>query len=206
MHHPRVSCRQAERCEEVGAKYHFDQLDAHAAPSKRSGLEKAIFQVEEAIKRRKSDAPSSRATLEHLQNLLNEAQRGESQLSPRSRPHSYSAAYSPDPKDIRRVETLHSTANEVTATANDDQLAALEDAENPLQLLARASDLRITSPRSFDDGAPTPGSKVNGSEQSAYLDVHRFFLPMKASLDQGPGLDPIDNGLITKQEAETLLA
>jgi hypothetical protein len=206
MHHTRVPYWQAKRREEVGAKHHFDQLDAHAAPSKRSGLEKAIFQVEEAIKRRKSDAPSSRTTLEHLQNLLNEAQRDESQLSPRSRPHSFSAPYSPDSKNTKRVDTLHPTVREITATASDDQLAALEDVENPLQLLARASDLRITSPRSFDDGAPTPGSIMNGSEQSAYLDVHRFFLPMKASLDQGPGLDPIDNGLVTKQEAETLLA
>lgn len=38
------------------------------------------------------------------------------------------------------------------------------------------------------------------------MDVHRFFLPMKASLDQGPGLDPIDVGLVTLDEAETLLA
>jgi hypothetical protein len=209
MRHTRVPYWPAERCEEVGANhYHLDQFDAHAhaSTSKRSGLEKAIFQVEEAIKRRKSDAPSSRATLDHLQNLLNEAQRDENQSPPQPRPHSFSTPYSPGTKVTERANTLHSTASDVTATATDDQLAALEDAENPLQLLARASDLRITSPHSFDDSAPTPGSKMNGSEQSAFLDVHRFFLPMKASLDQGPGLDPIDNGLISKQEAETLLA
>lgn len=42
--------------------------------SKRSGLEKAIYQVEEAIKKRRLDDASSQSTLEHLQKLLAETQ------------------------------------------------------------------------------------------------------------------------------------
>jgi hypothetical protein len=67
-------------------------------------------------------------------------------------------------------------------------------------------DLRITSPHAPENNISTPGSKINGSEHSAFLDVHQFFLPMKANFDQGQGYDPIDIGLVTKEEASTLLA
>ena len=159
--------------------------------SKRSGLEKAIYQVEEAIKKRKSDVTTSQTTLQHLQALLSESQGEESRGNPDDAVQS-SSDTSPVPQPAKEV-ALH---------AGDDHLA-LEDVENPLQLLARASDLRIATPHSYDHASPD--GKVNGSEQSAFLDVHHFFLPMKASLDQGPGLDPIDVGLVTKEEAEMLL-
>lgn len=71
---------------------------------------------------------------------------------------------------------------------------------------ANLLDLRITSPHIIENNISTPGSKINGSEHSAFLDVHQFFLPMKANLDQGSGYDPIDIGLVTKEEAKTLLA
>lgn len=61
----------------------------------------------------------------------------------------------------------------------------------------------MASPQSFENSASTPGQ--NGSVQSEYLDVHGFFLPMKAKLDQGPGMDPIEIGLVTLDEAESLL-
>lgn len=93
---------------------------------------------------------------------------------------------------------------ESTGTSSDDHLA-IEGVENPLQLLARASDLRITTPHSYEQSSVTTDAKLDGSVESAYLDVHHFFLPMKASLDQGPGLDPIDVGLVTMDEAEMLL-
>lgn len=159
--------------------------------SKRSGLEKAIYQVEEAIKKRKSDTVTSQSTLQHLQQLLNEAQGDDglgqdAQTSPLS------------------VEPVHVPAKEVVGTSSDDQLA-VEDVENPLQLLARASDLRIATPQSHNPSVASPEGRFTGSEQSAFLDVHHFFLPMKANLDQGSGLDPIDVGLVTKDEAEMLL-
>jgi hypothetical protein len=98
----------------------------------------------------------------------------------------------------------HISANNLVGTFSDDQLA-VEDVENPLQLLARASDLRIATPQSYIQSTASPETRFNGSEQSAFLDVHHFFLPMKAHLDQGSGLDPIDVGLVTKDEAEMLL-
>ena len=132
---------------------------------------------------------TSQNTLQHLQKLLSEEQ-----------------GYGGESKhvDVESPETndLATTGKEVAGPSSDDQLA-LEGVENPLQLLARASDLRIASPH--NNSTATPGSQIHGSEQSAFLDVQRFFLPMKASLDQGPGLDPIDVGLVTMEEAETLL-
>lgn len=161
------------------------------ACSKRSGLEKAIYQVEEAIKKRKSDAATNQTTLQYLQQLLNEAQ-GDNASS----------------QDVKTspmsVEHSQAPAKEVVGTSSDDQLA-VEDVENPLQLLARASDLRIATPQSYNPSVASPEGRFTASEQSAFLDVHHFFLPVKAHLDQGAGLDPIDVGLVTKDEAEMLL-
>lgn len=160
--------------------------------SKRSGLEKAIFQVEEAIKKRKSESTTDQNTLQHLRQLLSEASHGEDHVR---RP----SESSPSP-----VEEHNLPVKETTATSSDDHLA-IEGVENPLQLLARASDLRIATPHTYDHSSTTADIKLDGSVESAYLDVHHFFLPMKASLDQGPGLDPIDVGLVTMEEAEMLL-
>lgn len=174
--------------------------------SKRSGLEKAIYQVEEAIKKRKSDAPSHQNTLEQLQKLLNEAQNEDSTPSAQTPgTSSTNDPFASDAKDMKPPATLQHSERDHAGGSSDDQLA-VEDAENPLQLLARASDLRITSPHILENNISSPASKMNGSEQSAFLDVHQFFLPMKASLDQGQGYDPIDIGLVTKDEAKTLLA
>jgi hypothetical protein len=90
------------------------------------------------------------------------------------------------------------------AHASDDQ-QALDDAENPLQLLARASDLRLTSPQS-SDYLFTPSISHMGSDADQQSDIHRFFLPIKASLDRGSEYDPIDLGLVTEEEAQLLLS
>lgn len=196
----KIKCRREEgantcyRCQHVGAEcvipeFHIGRQKG--VKNKRSGLEKAIYQVEEAIKKRKSDVTTSQSTLEHLQKLLDEAQGYEPRLKSDGTTAQSSSETSPTP----------APAKDPVPHSADDHLA-LEDVENPLQLLARASDLRIASP-TYNHASPE--DLHNGSEQSAYLDVHHFFLPMKASLDQGPGLDPIDVGLVTMNEAEMLL-
>lgn len=188
MRHTRVPHWPAEGCQKVRRNQSF-VLSILTKVSKRSGLEKAIHQVEEAIKKRKSDVTTSQSTLQHLQRLLSDTQ-------------GYDREFKDEDEDSPETHELVTTAKEVAGPSSDDQLA-LEGVENPLQLLARASDLRITSPH--NNSTATPGSQINGSEQSAFLDVHRFFLPMKASLDQGSGLDPIDVGLVTSEEAGMLL-
>jgi hypothetical protein len=131
-------------------------------PSKRSGLEKAIYQVEEAIKKRKSDATTNQVTLEHLKKLLSDDQNEEEEAIKAS-----NASLSPN-------NTPPVPDQAVRGTSADDQLA-LEGVENPLQLLARASDLRIASPRTLRGSVSTPGSRVNGNDDGPYLDVHSFF-------------------------------
>ncbi|KAH4111960.1 hypothetical protein HBH47_233060 [Parastagonospora nodorum] len=198
----KIKCRReedasiCERCAHVGTEcvipeFHIGRQKG--VKNKRSGLEKAIYQVEEAIKKRKADNTTNLTTLEHLKKLLGEKDGEE-----------------------KHTQTNHSTTSpsnhvkplaekDVTPTSNggDDQL---EGVENPLQLLARASDLRIASPLTPPGGSiSTPGTWLS-SEHGPYMDVQRFFLPMKANLDQGPGLDPIEVGLVTFEEAEMLLA
>ena len=115
-----------------------DQGIRSLCSSKRSGLEKAIYQVEEAIKKRKSDTPSHKQTLEQLQKLLNETKDEDS--SPLSQTPGLSTVNDPfayDSRDMKPpVPLQHSVREHVSGC--DDQLA-VEDVENPLQLLARAS-------------------------------------------------------------------
>jgi hypothetical protein len=106
--------------------------------SKRSGLEKAIYQVEEAIKKRKSDTPSHKQTLEQLQKLLNETKDEDS--SPLSQTPGLSTVNDPfayDSRDMKPPVPLQHSGREHVSGC-DDQFA-VEDVENPLQLLARAS-------------------------------------------------------------------
>jgi hypothetical protein len=149
------------------------------------------------------------STLGQLQSLLQEA-RGESD----------------PPEQIHGASTNSSSylqdGDRATAQSSDD-LLALDDAENPLQLLARASDLRLTSPQTtgtsrarptlqilliyrVDPTVSPPSSRNIFSEQSARSEIHNFFHPMKASFDQSSNMDPIDIGLLTVEEADTLLS
>ncbi|KAF2677685.1 hypothetical protein K458DRAFT_409519 [Lentithecium fluviatile CBS 122367] len=155
--------------------------------NKRVGLHKAFHQIEDAIKRSKTDS-SARASsdiVDQLQQLLAEAQRG--LRSNQSIATSNDSSVAPD-----RSEATHSS---------DDQLA-LDDAENPLQLLARASDLRLGNPQTPDNLQKPFGTHLGSDEQEQ---SDGFFRPMTANPDVGPHLDPVDLGLVTTEEAEMLM-
>ncbi|KAF2033920.1 hypothetical protein EK21DRAFT_57308 [Setomelanomma holmii] len=196
----KIKCRReegaqtCERCQHVGSECVIPEFHVgrqKGVKNKRSGLEKAIYQVEEAIKKRKSDNTTNRNTLEHLKKLLNDAQGSDE----------------PAETTVSPLSAINAPAlaeRDGAGTSSDDQLA-LEGVENPLQLLARASDLRIASPQNVEANMSTPGSRFNGSDPGPSADMHPFFMPMKASIDQGPGLDPIDVGLVTLEEAGTLI-
>ncbi|KAF2737230.1 hypothetical protein EJ04DRAFT_594204 [Polyplosphaeria fusca] len=167
--------------------------------NKRTGLEKAIYQIEEAIKKSKADTLTNTGTLEQLQGLLQVARSG-ADLPESTGTGSINSNSFLQERDL------------ITGQSSDDQLA-LDDAENPLQLLARASDLRITSPQSSgalknyaDPTTSTPSSRNIYSDQEDWSDIRHFFRPMKATWDQGPNLDPIKIGLVTLEEAETLMS
>ena len=86
----------------------------------------------------------------------------------------------------------------------------LDDAENPLQLLARASNLQISPVGTRH----VPNSSLPSSEgQSLYQNTPQgeqaaksFFVPAGANLDIGPDMDPIGLGLVTFDESESLFS
>lgn len=84
---------------------------------------------------------------------------------------------------------------------------AIDGAENPLQLLARASYLKPsyeprsrTSPQQVRNKRSSTG---HGSDSSAF---HNFFTPARVYLDIGDDVDPISLGLVSEEEAESLFA
>lgn len=162
--------------------------------SKRTGLEKALYQIEQAIKRpRSEDAAASDAAhkvISNLQELLGKAP-DQQQVS-----HSETDDFSENPDQTRSL---------LSPREQEDSLA-LDDAENPLQLLARASDLQLSP-------AEMPRTHVLLRQQPATSQTHdydsganSFFVPVRASRDVGPELDPIDLGLATVEEAESLFS
>lgn len=93
-----------------------------------------------------------------------------------------------------------------------DESLTLDDAENPLQLLARASDLQLfpTGVRHVERSAvpPSVAPLAMPQESSDLGDVSAksFFVPAQANLDVGPALDPVDLGLVTFEESESLFS
>lgn len=108
-------------------------------------------------------------------------------------------------EDFYRSYTYHSPRDNI-----DDNLS-LDDAENPLQLLARASDLQL-SPTEVRGAHKWPPSTIQASgmlqnsTEGSDPAAQSYFVPIRASLDVGPDIDPIDIGLVTASEAESLFS
>lgn len=167
-------------------------------PSKRKGLEKAIHQIEQAIKRPKVDTSGSddaQKAITGLQELLSQFQ---DQLHSES-----TGGFTERPDRGRNLPSPRDT--------NVDESLTLDDAENPLQLLARASDLQL-SPTELRRGPKTPPplavapSTLSQDVNSVDFGAKSFFVPMRANLDVGPELDPVDLGLVTFDESESLFS
>ncbi|KAJ5692030.1 hypothetical protein N7462_001453 [Penicillium macrosclerotiorum] len=166
--------------------------------NKRKGLEKAIHQIEQAIKRPKVDPSGpddAQKAISGLQELLN---RFQGQLQGESDGFT---------ENLDRARNLLSP-HEVPA----DESLALDDAENPLQLLARASDLQLSPtgvrhiPKSSVLPSVAPTNLPQESANSGELSAKSFFVPARANRDVGPDLDPVDLGLVTFDESESLFS
>ncbi|KAF2093556.1 Zn(II)2Cys6 transcription factor [Rhizodiscina lignyota] len=185
-----------ERCQQMGAEcvvpdFHVGRQKG--VKNKRTGLDKAIFQIEQAIKKSKTESPANERAVSELQNLVNEAR------------HTFPRSEFTSPS----TPVNRTSDHEAQQSSGEDQLA-LDDAENPLQLLARASDLRVASPETTDNRSPfinasTPSTRHHHSEHGDRSEVNRFFLPMRATTENGDDTDPIDLGLVTIEEADMLL-
>ncbi|KAJ5219756.1 hypothetical protein N7468_008960 [Penicillium chermesinum] len=208
----KIRCKRPEghaRCEKCRLRDVECIVSSHSlgrqkgVKNKRKGLEKAIHQIEQAIKRPKLDDrlepdEAQKAILE-LQGLLS---RFQGQL------RSEAEGESEDLTDENgRVRKLPSPCDPVV-----DESLMLDDAENPLQLLARASDLQL-SPNGVGRAPKTPqlpfiapSTAPQETTSPVDSDVKSFFVPTRASLDIGPELDPVDLGLVTFVEAESLFS
>jgi hypothetical protein len=100
-------------------------------------------------------------------------------------------------EDCQRDESSSSPERNLNVTEAGDDGYQVHDAENPLQLLARASDLSganlVTLP------VVRPATKVDRALKS-------FFGPFRPSLDNGAEIDPIEMGLVTVEETSALFA
>lgn len=163
--------------------------------SKRDGLEKAVYQIEKAIKRSKTNSEVDQSTA-RLENLLSEAQSVLPQQEPNTIDH------------VSRTEETTAPLKQTqkgpeTPYDQEDDNFAVDDAENPLQLLARASDISgapnmMSLPRTGSSSIPRhPGLNRDP-------DLQEFFGVFKPSLDVEE--DPVDLGLVTEDEAFTLYA
>lgn len=131
-----------------------------------------------------------------LQDLLSKTQN--------QRPQNESEEFSEDPDQPE--------SSRFPRDSNSGESLALDDAENPLQLLARASDLQL-SPNDVRDIAtwpslatPHPTAESQVSLESNAIAAKTFFVPVRVSRDIGPDLDPVEVGLVTLPEAESLFS
>lgn len=99
---------------------------------------------------------------------------------------------------------------EPPATAGTEDDFGLDDADNPLLMLARASDLPVsaaTNPSALGPSLSSlPVQNVPPKPEHASQDVQlrTFFGPFCPSLDVGQDIDPIDMGLVALSEVDVL--
>jgi hypothetical protein len=167
--------------------------------SKRDGLEKAVYRIEQAIKRSKTQSNHSddEPSTSHLQTLLSEAQG----LLPKP---TLGDGFPSQDGISDRLPSNPFRQYAVTETQSHDDHFSVDDAENPLQLLARASDLSApTNQAPYVMPTSTLGSRFSATRDQKLRD---FFGPFRPSLDVGPDIDPIELGLVTEEEAAILFA
>ncbi|OTA88843.1 hypothetical protein M434DRAFT_79971 [Hypoxylon sp. CO27-5] len=167
--------------------------------NKHSGLEKAVFQIEQALRRSRELLSGDNGLPRRISTHNGLEHDQVSSVSPQQT--STSMGTSPSQTCSRDDPAVHPKVEE-------DQLS-LDDAENPLQLLARTSELLSSiTPQTQGNGtgrfpsksAPSRGMGGEGD------DLQRFFGRFQARLDVGEDLDPIELGLISLAEAEALFA
>ncbi|OCL06816.1 putative Zn(II)2Cys6 transcription factor [Glonium stellatum] len=189
-------CQQAET-ECVIPEFHVGRQKG--VKNKRTGLDRALHQIEQAIKKSSAVGADPSNENEVLKKLLAEAQNHTSQ----------------NRSDVQSVDhVLLSNLSASQEPPSEDNLA-LDDAENPLQLLARSSDLRLSQSTSINESiSPTPSSQPSTpghmiNRPNQFL-VDGFFVPITANPDTSKAIaediDPIDIGLATIEEADALFA
>lgn len=123
----------------------------------------------------------------------------------------------------RRESILTQPRHQHTAPLKPEERLAIDDAENPLQLLARASNLHlspesshvqspgtaISVPTAGVNGGGTKSSVIGAAAAAEELEpemrqIETFFGTTHFNVDQGEDYDPVEMGLVTEEEAEML--
>lgn len=182
-------------------------LTAH---SKRVGLDKALFQVEQAVKRAATgepQRPEDGNVVSRLRELLDQVQAADQLTAPSA--HSYQDMDESSGEAEGPEEASNMTSTPDLTQAQEESLA-IDDAENPLQLLARASYFQPPEePRNPQPPPATASAKVrsqpNESKSQEAKELQRYFASAaRVNLDVGDDVDPIALGLATAEEGEAL--
>ncbi|KAM7190090.1 hypothetical protein V8F33_009677 [Rhypophila sp. PSN 637] len=240
---------RCQRCLQLGVQcvrpdFHVGRRKG--VKNKRTGLEKALHQVEQAVRRSGPGQGGEAAkVVSELKALLaaganSNGSHPDAQKSPgtnssnnhhhnHNHNHNHSQNHNHNRPSSGRSDLIlpdaSSDAGDSSGSEMDTMSAhqestpsqshvaeenlAIDDAENPLQLLARASDLHV-SPKAGIDHMPVESMAHQrarlGKQTDKISEVEKFFQLTQFSLDIGPDLDPIDLGLITTEEADSLFA
>ncbi|KAK4192139.1 hypothetical protein QBC35DRAFT_241716 [Podospora australis] len=221
---------RCQRCLQLGVEcvrpdFHVGRRKG--VKNKRTGLEKALHQVEQAVRRSGSNIQGIEAAkvVSELKVLLGSSSEGS--VPPPDHSHS-GGRTAANRRDSRLSDIVlpdaSSEADDSSGSEQDgmsvppqastpsqghvaEESLAVDDAENPLQLLARASDLHV-SPKPGENHGPMEAASAQRARQSKQgekiSEVEKFFKLTQFSLDIGPDLDPIELGLVTVEEADTL--
>ena len=183
---------------------HYKLLRSHKIYSKRSGLEKAIHQVEQALKRSKGNGVTFDAEKDiDLRRMIQPSRQHE--LEEVGLRNGYEQSRHADyTTPLTTAATIFDDSALLDQTEKPDDLA-LNNADNPLQLLALASSMPSRSPNSVID--PSPAAAASTSDASDNVDdavLQLFFSGLTSVLDNLPKYDPVELGLVTTDEAERL--
>lgn len=196
-------------------KYHVGRYKG--VKNKRSGLDKAIHQVEEAVKKARTKGTTfhdehARALRKLLDDSEDVSQRdtiendmgdAREKMIPHEVP-ALTADHVPIPlQEVPGVRPMSSES--LTRNIEEDGDVTVSNANNPLQLLAIASAIPEStvgdlSPELSHGISPSTTAAATGDDD----ETRDFFSPMTSKLDVGKDLDPQDLGLVSDQEVESL--
>ncbi|KAG6020310.1 hypothetical protein E4U41_002889 [Claviceps citrina] len=201
---------RCKRCTQLGQE--CVRPDFHAGRQKgikKVGLDKALFQVEQAVKRARSGQQQTEQddrVLTQVRVLMGQTDGSDwpsCQLPNNNRDQDSGendASSSEDVEHLNNDETSASSRSSEAARCTGESLTG-DDAENPLQLLARAGLLSPVVPR-----YPEPERNIitSHAHEGGSLIDRRCRDDAKLNLDVGSDIDPVELGLVTEDEAEFL--
>ncbi|KAF5590919.1 uncharacterized protein FSUBG_10648 [Fusarium subglutinans] len=185
-------------CECVRPAYHPGRQKG--IKNKRTGLDKALYQIDQAVKRARSASqknPEDDRILNHLQELLSNANTPEHATT-----RGYSVSGDGDEDAYSEEEEEQDPVAMPDFIQRTQHSLAIDDAENPLQLLARASYIQ-PSPESRHGNSPIQAHTASTQGQTED-EIQAFFAPAQVHLDVGPDVDPVSLGLVSEEEADKL--